>query len=158
MGEPPFVLETEQDVLDAIEHPELWDSDKWNTKSIWLCNLVSRMKAEEKNRDFVYNADVWHEARKLLGLPFMVEQQNTPLSWMIYSAQRYVRSDKLKADGYELFTPELLERAHQQGHKVLCNGKKCTPKKVGDKWYAFPPRARSRAFGPDNSSAVKVCE
>lgn len=154
-ADPDFILETRDETLQAILHPELWNSDKWDTKSIWIYNLVKQMKAENR-QDFVYNSDVWHKARELLGLPAATEQQNTPLSWMIYKAQQYVRSDALKADGYEPFTSELLERANLLRKKILCNGKECTPKMVNGKWYAFPPRSRTRVFAPDTYSPVKI--
>lgn len=157
---PPakIVLETAEDLVYALANPEIWQGKtKFQTRSNWLVALVAEITDAS---GFAYNDDIEREARRRLGLPMLPDREigYNDLSTLVYNAQGYRRSDIFEAEGCKTFTPELLEQAHREGKRVLINGKPCKPKQVSGRWYAFKPRARTRAYAPDYHSAVKLVE
>jgi hypothetical protein len=158
LPDPAKVLPDKESLLHAIQHPEEWfhTEEKWQTRSDFLITLIDRIEA---SGHYPYNADVRVLAHEELGLEPIsykdAHNEGNPLSWLIYKAQGYRRSDKLRADGYEPLTAELLERAAKMKAKVQIGTYLCTPKKVGDRWFAFKPRARTNAFLP-NGAPVKI--
>ena len=168
MPEPDKILPDRQSLLEALYHPEEWylrHSDGINGhgtkdyKSLYLIQIIDSIVSEGK---FPYNADVRVRAHELLGIESITyteaSREANPLSWLIYMAQCYRHSDMLRADGFELFTEEVLRRAYDSNCKIMINGKKCTPKKVGEKLYAFPPYSRKKVYLPDYMGPVKIVE
>ncbi|MCG3207244.1 MAG: hypothetical protein FOGNACKC_00844 [Anaerolineae bacterium] len=162
MPEPVKVLETKEDVLEAINNPvwRNWGLDTYHVKPVWLCELVKRMW-QEQNEILVYNAQVYRRAREELGLPehdYYAEGQGTPLSTLVFNAQNYVRSDRLRADGFEPMTQELVERAHREKKRILINGNPARTKVADGKVVAYPPRTRNKAYRVDYTTPVKLVD
>lgn len=200
MKAPTLVLHTMEDTRYGLDHTSDWlmpqtkrltigerrDLDaagikttpmvdnSWTVKSVWLIGLIDEIIAST-GRDFAYNAEVKKLARERLGLPALDDKGNATegdaLSRLIYNAQNYRHSDKLQADGFVPFTPELLERVREGGQiqphvtelfKIVVNGQesKTEPtvynvRTVNGKLYAMKPRKRNAALCP-NGQPVKV--
>ena len=119
MPEPTQILETMEDVRKYIANPRKND---FKIKSLWLIEVIGEIANTGK---FPYNADVLLLAEEKLGLPKKTyaeaSKEGTPLSMLVYNAQRFRRSDKLKADGYVPCTQEFLERVGKGGRIVVHN-------------------------------------
>ena len=160
MPEPSLYLETIDDLRQALVDLS-WDGksypSKWKVKSQWLIDLIEELSTD----DFAYNSDVLREAEKRLGgypdrTPAGYSQEGSPLSTLIYNAQRYRRSDKLKALGYQPMTQELIEEAFQRGRKIDMQGVVLSVKEKSGKRYAMKSRKRVWAVSPQGQPAKIV--
>ena len=105
MPEPSRVLETLADLIGALANSEEWQSQPypygWHVKSLWLIALIDESTAA---RGFAYNSEVKRLAEERLGYPpkpdAAYSNESDALSQLIYNAQRYRRSDALRAAGY----------------------------------------------------------
>lgn len=152
--DPLMVLTTQEETLKAILDPEwMEDSDidglKWNTKSVWLCDLIEEMSQIK----YPYNTLVMREAEKRLGIP-QQEDNASALSLLVYKAQGYRRHDNLVRDGYTPLTQEMVEQAHALGKWIEIKGSnmlggdayaKRKPRVVGDTLYLMEPKKRKYA-------------
>jgi hypothetical protein len=162
MNEPVVTLLTQEDVREAMLHQRkeccgYKGSDIYRIKSAWLISLIEEIVATGQ---FPYNADIKKLAEQRLGLPAKPEaeysQEGDVLSLLIYNAQNYRRSDKLIADGYQPFTPELLQRAHEEGRtlELFSTGLmgssvfKLNVRKIGNELYAMRPKKRKEYIPP----------
>jgi hypothetical protein len=200
MTAPTLVLHTMEDTRYGLDHTSDWMipqvkrltveeaarlkeagitekpkvDNSWTVKSVWLMGLIDEIIATT-GRDFAYNAEVKKLARERLGLPALSDADNAKegdaLSRLIYNAQNYHHSDKLQAQGFVPFTPELLERVREGGQiqphvtelfKIVVNGQESKTEStvynvrtVNGKLYAMKPRKRNSALAP-NGQPVKV--
>lgn len=152
MPEPKITLHSREETLHALANTE-WMNDsksRWNTKSIWLCQQLDEF---EKTVGFPYNESVqsWIEVKERIG-PFRTS--GSPLSTLIYNAQRYRNSDQLRKQGWQPPTAEILNEAISGNRKVevLLDSifgssiKVCKIVLVNGMYYAIPPRARTKGY------------
>lgn len=157
-GQPLLILSDQAALLQALEDSAKWDTTtlRYQTKSVWLCELIERMFAE-KGKRFCYNSEIAARVAKELSLQGInPDASNTPLSILVYNAQQYVRYDHSIALGYQLFTQALVERVHAEGKRLQIGGEICRTKVMDGKVYAYPPRTRNKYIPADNQSMVKV--
>ena len=151
--DPVLTLESMEDVRKWLDNPVGWSRvidgkmDKWRIKSPWIIGLIDEI---ESSGQYPYNAEVKWLAEERLGIPSgrvkRDSREGTPLSLLVYNAQCYRRSDKLKAMGFVAGDEFILQRAYQSGCKIeTCNHTLLTVKKINDTLYAMPPRKRKWA-------------
>lgn len=153
MPTPSLHLKDENDLRAALDNPEYMDwpyPRKWHVRSDFIIGIIDEIAMEGK---YPYNIDVQRrtEARLEIG------QQNdnqSPLSVLVYNAQKFRHSDERIKAGYEPLSQELLDRAGEgaqievQGETII--GGMCTVlynvRKIGEKLYAMQPRKRKYAL------------
>jgi hypothetical protein len=128
---------------------------QFSVKSIWLITLIDEI--EESGR-YPYNAVVKRLAEQRMGLPPKTDteyaREGDVLSLLIYNAQCYRRSDKMKADGLFPFTEEVKRQAFEQKRTILCGSKKLKVREISGVLYAMQPRMR-RQYTPAMGQPVK---
>ena len=153
--EPDLILPDAASLIAFLAAPEpAKRSDRWHIKAIYLCELARTIIAEG---EYPYNALIKERAVKELGLdaakytPY--NQEGDDLSQLIYNAQRYRHSDDLIAAGFAPLDEAMIRKAYNTGKKVLVGNTVCTPKQIGDAWWAMLPRSRTRGHRgyPDGS-------
>jgi hypothetical protein len=160
MPEPTLILENKDDLaalLDTKPEAEI-RLHRHRIKSRWLIGLIDEIAASGR---YPYNATVNKLACERLGYPPKSEaeysREGTALSWLIYNAQNFRRSDQFIAAGYTPFTPAMLDEAYTIGAKVevaaetLLGGSAVivlTPKDIDGKLYAVLPRKRTQHLPP----------
>lgn len=155
--EPTKILETQADVLDAIQNPG-WREGRSSltVKSLWLIALIDEIHASGK---YPYNSTVKKLAEERLGFPPQSDtyysREGDALSRLIYNAQCYRRSDLLRANGFIPLTQKLIDQLGEGGKLVSKDGKILKIRKVGEKLHAFLPRKRNYAVSPDDNP-VKI--
>ena len=121
MPPPVIVLETQADVEAFLANPAAPQSvtkglDKYRVESKWIESLIDAIEAEGQ---YPYNAVVNKRAQLAMGWPEKTEaeyaREGTPLSLLIYNAQSYRRSNKLRAAGFEPFTQKLVDKLGAMG-------------------------------------------
>lgn len=156
--EPVFVLHTMQDVLNAINTPNWREKQKtniFNIKSLWLVQLIKEIQTTQ----FPYNHTVKQIAEQKLGFPTQPEihyhTEGDTLSALIYNAQKYIRSDQLKADGYTEFTQTFIDSL-QQNTEIITESKTIYKIKLLDgKLRALKPNKRKNYTLPQGEP-VKI--
>lgn len=151
MPPPSQLLPNRDDILQALQHPG-WMANKqpdpWLIKSQWLCDLLNDYEAHV---GYPYNASFqrWLEQREGWSPS---PENGSPLSRLIYNAQRFRRSDSLRMQGWEAGTPALLAQAYntQACVEVLQDSAiggqtvvRCRVREIGGRLYAVPPRRRT---------------
>ena len=159
MPEPSRILNTMEDVREAMQHPREdlgTNLLQYNVKSQWLIGLIDELSVS----GFVYNAQVKKLAEERLGLPARDDtyysQEGDVLSLLIYNAQKYRNSDRLKAQGFVPFTTDVMQDAFQSKKKIQLGSKLLTVKKFGDKLYAMEPRRRKYGILPQGQPVALV--
>lgn len=178
-NEPKMVLEDMEAVRKAIAEdyrtkmPEI----KFEIKSLWIIELINEIIASRPPRQpapagmiiiniggdepVAYNAEIKALAEQRLGFPKKSDaeyaREGDALSALIYAAQGYRRSDKLKADGYVPCTQELIDRLGVGKKLETPGGTVYAIRKVGDKLYAMKPRIRKSALAT-SGNPVKVVQ
>jgi hypothetical protein len=154
MPEPSWLLPDKDTTILAIREPQwmTWDFPRgWLVKSAWLCDELNHYEA---TIGYPYNARVQHWIEKKEGWePF--EENGSPLSRLIYNAQRFRKSDRLRTDGWVPGSQAVLADAHAIASRiqVLCDSviggssiTECWVKLIGDRYYAMPPNHRTRGL------------
>ncbi len=151
--EPSLLLPDKQTTLDALNNPE-WMEWKyplgWHVKSQWLCDQLNHY---ETTIGYPYNSAVqrWIEKNESIG-PF--DENGSPLSRLIYIAQKYLHSDRLRADGWVSGSPAILTEALQLKKPIeilkdsIFGGEhitKLTVREVKGELYPFAPKKRKYA-------------
>lgn len=162
---PTVVLDKEQ-TLALLKIPAESDAfmniggmGKWSVKSTWLCELLDAREATGK---YQYNAEFQHWFEKEYGVgPF--DENGSPLSLLVYNAQRFRRHDKMIREGYQPGSEELLREAfakkvdielyHEPLFQIVVNGQsqdepnvnRLKVREIGGKLYAMHPRKRKWA-------------
>jgi hypothetical protein len=164
MPEPSLVLETADDLRAALADTAWMHREypySWRVKSVWLIGLIDEIVAADRERDFAYNLDVQRQAEARLGIPPM-DENDSPLSRLVYNAQQYRRSDRLRAEGFEPFTDDLVARAWRSTRAIELQGEnmlggtvraRLAVRQIAGKLYAMPPKARKRYFRPSGQPA-----
>ena len=165
MPEPSLTLDTIEDVRAALANPDEWYEmpfpRSWRVKSQWLIGLIDEYAATGK---FPYNAEVQRLAEARLGIPRQ-DDNGSALSRLVYNAQRFRRSDQLRADGYAPLTQAMIEevfarRAHIElmAESVLGNPAPTllNVREIDGGRYAMLPRKRKWAVKPDGQPAKIV--
>jgi len=159
--DPVLVLDTMEQVREAMTHNRnglcgFKGGDIYRVKSLWLISLIEEIAAKE----YPYNATVKRLAEQRLEMPPKTwaeySRENDSLSLLIYNAQCYRRSDKLRADGFEPFTNGVIKQAYQLGKKleVLSQGLigssilTLNVREIEGTLYAMKPRARNKHVAP----------
>lgn len=149
---PKILLQTREETIAAIEKPNWMKTrDSFQIKSGWLCQELNEY---EKTIGFPYNATFqkWIETKEGIG-PF--NENSSPLSILIYNAQRYRESDRLTAEGWVPPTPEVVLKAIQEKQMVevwvegfLASSAKLCKVIEGPnrRYYAIPKGKRSRGY------------
>jgi len=163
MPEPVLTLPDRAALLAYLGEPLPDDGglDKFHVKAVWLCELLERMFAEQGKR-FAYNADVYLRACNELDLPEKIAQRYQPfdlaaktLSTLVYNAQKYVRSDILKARGFTFLTQAMVDDAGATKRLIQTPSGTVYPvRKVGDKWYAMVKNSRKRYLRVDDPETL----
>ena len=150
--EPMTILPDAASLIAAINDPALMQrEDIWDIKSLYLCDLIERIKAEG---NYPYNTQVAERAIKELNCD---PAHQRAMKRLVYDAQRYVAHDNLVADGFVRFTDAVLQQAIDENLLIqLTNGDKLKPKKLGTCWVAAKPHARNRGYVPDDTSPVRL--
>lgn len=137
-------------------------------KSLWLIALIDEMAKTE----YPYNATVQREAEKRLGLERQ-NDNNSFLSYLVYYAQSYRRSDNLLAAGFVPLTQAMIAQAFERKAKIetyseaifefVVNGQKLpnknklyVPREKNGKVYAFVPRCKNRVLSAQGQPAKIV--
>jgi hypothetical protein len=168
MPEPCLTLETKEDVIAALADTSWKDQPypyEYRVKSVWLISLIEEIIATT-GRYFAYNSEVKRLAEQRLGYPAQNDayysKENNPLSTLIYNAQCYQRSDKLRAAGYQPMTQALIEEAFAKAAKIeiisdsLLGGPRpvvLNAREIGGKVYAMQPRKRKYHIAPGGQPA-----
>jgi len=72
---------------------------------------------------YPYNRDARTRLCARLGIPFREEDENNSgTSWLVYYAQTYARSDRLKREGYSQLTEEMAREAIAKGAGIELTG------------------------------------
>jgi hypothetical protein len=164
MPEPELILPDRDALLAYLNNPLPDDAScrRYRVKSVWLCQLIERIFDEKGNR-FVYNADVYTRACDELGLPENIKAQRDQhfdlaaktLDTLVYNAQKYVRSDWLKARGFAPLTQAMVDNAGETKRLIqLPTGVNHKVRRIGDRWYALLPRARHRALRANDGNTL----
>lgn len=160
--EPVKVLDSMEDVRQALSEPHnklfgFSGLECYRIKSLWLISVIDEIAASGQ---YPYNATVKKLAEEKLGLPPKTEveysREGDTLSLLIYNAQGYRHSDRLKTDGYHPFTRELLLKAFETGQQIeiFSDGimgssvRTLTPKQFNGGTYAMLPRSRTKYIMP----------
>ncbi len=160
--EPVRVLESMEDVRAHLTDRKghccgLSGLDQYRIKSVWLVSLIDEIVAAGK---YPYNADIKKLAEQRLGLPARPDAEysveNDSLSTLIYNAQKFRRSDALRAEGYTPFTRDVLTTAFSEGKsiEVFSEGlmgssvRRLNVKKIGEDLYAMVPKKRKYHVAP----------
>ena len=154
MPDPSLLLPDKPSTLAALTHPTWLDlpyPGSWHVKSLWLCQILNTYEA---TIGFPYNSifQRWIEQREHLP---PLDINGSPLSLLIYNAQRFRESDRLQEAGWQPGTQRLLEQAYAQslGIEMLYD----TPlgssspgrlivKRINGTFYACHPRSRRRVI------------
>jgi hypothetical protein len=165
---PVMVLTGVDDLKAALTNPS-WFSDKrsaFEVKSVWLIALIDEIVASGQ---FPYNQVVQLEAEKRLGIDAQPEN-GSPMSYLVYNAQCYRRSDALIAAGFVPGSEAHINQAHAEGLQIECKGgQRLKTREVHGRIYAFQPRKRVMASnivgypvrlvdGKGNIVALKITE
>ena|SRR3990167_4496573 len=154
---PELVLEDLDSLLAFLENPPE-NVSRWRVKAILICNLIEKIFSEKGTR-FEYNDSIRERARTEFGFSHLLDDA---LGILVYNAQAYVEHDYLVREGYEPFTQELIERAGEQGLAIqFFSGTISSPKLKpiedgGEKWFAWVPSSRTRAFQPNPQTPVRL--
>ncbi len=114
---PTLVLETLEQTLAYLNAPEVPGLDRWRVCSIPLMDFMDELEKD----GYVYNLQALRAFEKAHGLPESPENGST-LSRLVYTCQGYRRARRLELDGWEIVTPELLQRAMTEGKRVHVKG------------------------------------
>jgi hypothetical protein len=145
MPEPYAILNDIEDVRVALED-DSWLLRRYSVKSNWIISLIDEIAADR----YPYNSVVACIVRQRLGLSSLsyeeIAKGGTPLSALVYNAQNYRRSDKLRNDGFSPLSNQLLVEAVDKKCRILLSdGTYCSVRKVEGTFYAFKPRKRKYA-------------
>ncbi len=131
--------------------------NSWLVRSQYLIDLIS----EISQREYPYNAVVQREAEKRLGIARQ-NDNNSPLSRLVYSAQGFRRNDELRAEGFEPLTAELLRRAFDAKAQIELQGENAlggtvrnllNVREIQGNLYAMKPRAKKYAVSVQGQPA-----
>ncbi|MFY9269006.1 MAG: hypothetical protein WAO55_04570 [Candidatus Manganitrophaceae bacterium] len=149
---PRITFRTKEETIAAIQKPDWMASgDSFQAKSVWLCEELNDY---EKTIGFPYNSTFqrWIEKKEGIG-PF--NENSSPLSCLIYNAQRYRESDRLIAEGWFAPTAETIEKAIQSNQMVevwiegflASSAHLCKIRKGSNNMhYAIPKGRRTRGY------------
>ena len=161
MQEPYLILHTQADVAAALRDTswmKLPYPQSYRIKSVWLISLIDEIEASGK---FPYNADVLEMAENRLGMPPRPKrsdysQEGSPLSQLIYNAQQYHHSDRLRTNGFVPLTADLVEKLGAGARLLTKGGQTLVIKKIHDQLYAMEPRKRKYAVSLQQDYPVKA--
>lgn len=163
--EPIMILRTMEDVRRTIAEPkaeyikQFPGMGQFRIRSAWLVELIGEI---ETGGEYPYNATVKRLAEQRLGFAPKSDaeysREGDTLSLLIYNAQCFRRSDKLKSAGYQPFTSELLQRAFKDGRKIeTAGGSVLKPREVSGNVLAMKLRSRKLHI-PPIGQAVRIME
>jgi hypothetical protein len=160
--EPSLLLADKSATLHAITVDTSWKSQPfpfpYRVKSQWLCDELDNYEA---TIGFPYNAAVQRWIEKREGLEQQADS-GSPLSLLIYNAQKYRRSDRLRQEGFAPLTQAMIDEAHRRGVGIEIQGENMlggtatdvlTVRTVDSKNYAFRPKKRKFAISPNGIAA-----
>jgi hypothetical protein len=168
--EPLITLLTMEDVHKALSKSKdapfgLRGLDRYKIKSRWLIELIDEIVS---TGSYPYNATVKRLAESRLGFPPKRDSEhsneNDTLSLLIYNAQSYRRSDRLRTQGFEPFTEEVLERAFSLGRLLELESdvrQEVPPfkvRRIGGKLYAMRPKKRKYYLRPEGQPIRLIAE
>lgn len=172
MPEPYLVLPDMESVRNAVKDDLRSTSnsvDRWRIKSLWLVQLIEEIIATRKpalprtdgalviriggDEPIAYNAEVKKLAELRLGMAPQSDayyaREGDTLSLLVYNAQNYRRSDKLRADGFEPASQSLLDSLPIGTKIETRGGKEYVVREVDGKRYAMQARKRKYAMSVD---------
>lgn len=160
LSDPIIDFSDEISLREALINPTWMETglDKYRVKSQLLCDLLDR---REKSDGYQYNLEFqrWFEKEYNVG---SFNENNSPLSVLIYNAQRYRRSDALKRDGFIRLTQDLIDKATQlkmrieiRGENILGGNAHCVykTKTINAINYLMVPRSRTKCIRPNGQPA-----
>ena len=161
LAEPKRTLNREE-TLAVLQDPETFmhDKDHWEVKSTWLCDRLN----EYEKTGYVYNAEAMRKIEAEERLP-RFNDNNSALSLLIYNAQRYRRSDRLRQEGWSYLNPDMVKTAIAQKRKIEILGenvlyqtikKLCRPVQNGDVYAVLLPQARTKGFLANGSRLARI--
>ena len=168
--DPVLVLETREDVarfLASADDPLPKGMDRYRVESRWLESVIDAIEATGQ---YPYNSTVRKAAEQELGYPLKPDaeysRENCPISTLVYNAQCYRRSNKLRAAGYVPLTQALIDEVGEGGKLKSANGEVLTIRRVPNavslhtdsKLFAFRPRKRVNAVWPQGSPVQVILE
>jgi len=134
---------------DGFNYQEL---DVIVVRSQFIIDVIIDIEASGK---FPYNVDVQLEAERRLGIESQPEN-GSKMSWLVYAAQGYRRSEKLVDEGFAPLTQQLVEAAFEAKEKVMTsNGALYTPRMYQNHLYLFLPNSRSKCLMVNPTQAAK---
>jgi len=135
--------------------------ERLHTASDVVVEEIDRIVAAGR---YPYNRDVQCAVEARLNIPHQADNGSS-LSGVVYASQNYRDYQRLAAQGFEPFTPELLQRAYDGGVEIeilsenalgLSSSVRLTPRRIDGKLYAMKPRARNRHVPPNWQPAKLV--
>lgn len=159
---PPKRLLNKEETLAVLQDPESFmrDRDHWEVQSTWICERLN----EYEKSGFVYNSEAQRKIEAEEGLP-RFNDNNSALSLLIYNAQKYRRSDRLRQEGWSYLNPEMVKTAIEQKRKIEVLGenvlyqtikKLCRPVQNGDVYAVLLPKARTKGFLANGSRLARI--
>ena len=115
---PDQVLETMEDLKQALADPSFVCDVRRKVKSLWLCNLIREIEASGK---YPYNNMAYRFAEDQLGLPpthYDGEDRRDILRWLVYWNQEFCGHDDLVRLGFSPLTREMIEQAFEQKSRI----------------------------------------
>ena len=162
--EPVLLLATKEQTLVALTDTAWTKAEypgPYRVKSQWLCD---ELDAREKATGFQYNAEFQRYIEAQCGLAPSPES-GSPLSLLIYNAQAYRRSDRLRREGYAPLTQDMADAAMNRKAKIQVYGSSLlgmpatglfNPRRIQGRVYLMPPRSRTRCIRIEGQPAKIV--
>ena len=154
-----ITLRGEAELRDLLANPVWKDGDDgWKTDSDFIRAVIDEIV---QGGNYPYNSDVQREVERRLSVPRQGDS-GTPLSRLIYTTQTFRHDERLKAEGWQPMTQEVVDEAFRIGGKIELRGdftrQIFNVRKIGGKCYAMKPNARNKVLGVAPYHTVRIIE
>jgi len=160
MSKKPFItLRGEAELSVFLANPIWKDGDDgWKTASDFISAVIHEI---EHAGNYPYNSDVQREVERRLGVPRQ-DDSGSVLSRLIFNTQIFRHDERLKAQGFQPMTQEVVDEAFRVGGKIeMCGDftrQIFNVRKIGGKCYAMKPKARNKALAVAPYHMVRIVE
>ncbi len=154
-----ITLRGEAELKEFLANPIWKDGDDgWKTDSDFIRAVIDEIV---QNGDYPYNSTVQREVERRLSVPRQ-DDSGTPLSRLIYTTQTFRHDERLKAQGFQPMTQEVVDEAFRIGAMIELRGdftrQIFNVRKIGGKCYAMKPKARNKVLGVAPYHTVRIVE
>mgnify|MGYP000847628713 CR=1 FL=1 len=135
---------------------------KYTIQSLWICD---RLNEYEKD-GYVYNAPAQRRLEAEEGLPPSPENGSI-LSVLIYNAQTYRREDRLRAQGFQSLTADMVKQAIERNLMIEVQGETllggeartvCRPVQTGEGFAVLLPRKRNKGYRANHGHIARLVD